>query len=150
MCSEDQHILYAATRHQAIEVHCQVEADPSNVTFEWFFHLNGNAQQGKKIEAVRSQGTLSIATYTAHGHGDFGTLTCQAKNRIGSSCSFVENRSLERKTHLRRIMCNTMTYMLVCIRYEYGICMKISYLAIRWSQLDSFHGLFALAVCEQL
>ncbi|XP_022663733.1 neogenin-like [Varroa destructor] len=83
VCSEDQHVLYAATRHQAIEVHCQVEADPSNVTFEWFFHLNGNSQQGKKIEAVRSQGTLSIATYTAHGHGDFGTLTCQAKNRIG-------------------------------------------------------------------
>ncbi|KAL3246253.1 hypothetical protein MRX96_057798 [Rhipicephalus microplus] len=76
----NQHVVYAASRHQEVEVHCEVEADPSNVTFEWRF--NSSLQQ-RPLKSFWVEGTRSVAHYVSHSHTEYGTLLCTASNRIG-------------------------------------------------------------------
>ncbi|XP_037561154.1 hemicentin-1-like [Dermacentor silvarum] len=80
LCKANQHVVYAASRHQEVEVHCEVEADPSNVTFEWRF--NSTLQQ-RPLKGFWAEGTRSIARYIPHSHTEYGTLLCTASNRIG-------------------------------------------------------------------
>ncbi|KAH7964787.1 hypothetical protein HPB49_001335 [Dermacentor silvarum] len=104
----NQHVVYAASRHQEVEVHCEVEADPSNVTFEWRF--NSTLQQ-RPLKSFWAQGTRSVARYIPHSHTEYGTLLCTASNRIGKQrqpCLFhvvqagppgpVENCSITNQT----------------------------------------------------
>ncbi|XP_077554809.1 neural cell adhesion molecule 2-like isoform X2 [Haemaphysalis longicornis] len=80
LCKANQAVVYAASRHQEVEVHCEVEADPSNVTFEWRF--NSTLQQ-RPLKSFWVQGTRSVARYIPHSHTEYGTLLCTAANRIG-------------------------------------------------------------------
>ncbi|KAL3242316.1 hypothetical protein MRX96_021243 [Rhipicephalus microplus] len=80
LCKANQHVVYAASRHQEVEVHCEVEADPSNVTFEWRF--NSTLQQ-RPLKSFWVEGTRSVARYIPHSHTEYGTLLCTASNRIG-------------------------------------------------------------------
>ncbi|KAL3251927.1 hypothetical protein MRX96_054997, partial [Rhipicephalus microplus] len=80
LCKANQHVVYAASRHQEVEVHCEVEADPGNVTFEWRF--NSTLQQ-RPLKSFTAQGTNSVARYIPHSHTEYGTLLCTASNRIG-------------------------------------------------------------------
>ncbi|XP_049517497.1 hemicentin-2 [Dermacentor silvarum] len=108
LCKANQHVVYAASRHQEVEVHCEVEADPSNVTFEWRF--NSTLQQ-RPLKSFWAQGTRSVARYIPHSHTEYGTLLCTASNRIGKQrqpCLFhvvqagppgpVENCSITNQT----------------------------------------------------
>ncbi|XP_075743573.1 neural cell adhesion molecule 2-like isoform X2 [Rhipicephalus microplus] len=108
LCKANQHVVYAASRHQEVEVHCEVEADPSNVTFEWRF--NSTLQQ-RPLKSFTAQGTSSVARYIPHSHTEYGTLLCTASNRIGKQrqpCLFhvvqagppgpVENCSITNQT----------------------------------------------------
>ncbi|XP_077513789.1 nephrin-like isoform X1 [Amblyomma americanum] len=108
LCKANQHVVYAASRHQEVEVHCEVEADPSNVTFEWRF--NSTLQQ-RPLKSFWAQGTQSVARYIPHSHTEYGTLLCTASNRIGKQrqpCLFhvvqagppgpVENCSITNQT----------------------------------------------------
>ncbi|XP_064456304.1 hemicentin-1-like [Ornithodoros turicata] len=108
LCKENQSIVYAASRHQEVEVHCEVEADPTDVTFQWSFN---STIQNRPIESFTSQGTRSIARYIPHSHTEYGTLLCTAANRIGKQkqpCLFhvvqagppgpVENCSITNQT----------------------------------------------------
>ncbi|XP_065289526.2 nephrin-like isoform X1 [Dermacentor albipictus] len=108
LCKANQHVVYAASRHQEVEVHCEVEADPSNVTFEWRF--NSTLQQ-RPLKSFWAEGTHSVARYIPHSHTEYGTLLCMAFNRIGKQrqpCVFhvvqagppgpVENCSITNQT----------------------------------------------------
>ncbi|XP_037510042.1 hemicentin-1 isoform X2 [Rhipicephalus sanguineus] len=108
LCKANQHVVYAASRHQEVEVHCEVEADPSNVTFEWRF--NSTLQQ-RPLKSFWVEGTRSVARYIPHSHTEYGTLLCTASNRIGKQrqpCLFhvvqagppgpVENCSITNQT----------------------------------------------------
>nr|XP_037289694.1 uncharacterized protein LOC119183818 [Rhipicephalus microplus] len=108
LCKANQHVVYAASRHQEVEVHCEVEADPSNVTFEWRF--NSTLQQ-RPLNSFWVEGTRSVARYIPHSHTEYGTLLCTASNRIGKQrqpCLFhvvqagppgpVENCSITNQT----------------------------------------------------
>ncbi|KAL1472770.1 hypothetical protein MTO96_003970 [Rhipicephalus appendiculatus] len=93
LCKANQHVVYAASRHQEVEVHCEVEADPSNVTFEWRF--NSTLQQ-RPLKSFSAQGTSSVARYIPHSHTEYGTLLCTASNRIGKQrqpCLFPRRSS---------------------------------------------------------
>lgn len=108
LCKENQNVVYAASRHQEVEVHCEVEADPTNVTFEWRFN---STIQNRPIKSFTSHGTRSVARYIPHSHTEYGTLLCTAANRIGKQqlpCLFhvvqagppgpVENCSITNQT----------------------------------------------------
>ncbi|KAM7302160.1 hemicentin-2 [Ixodes scapularis] len=108
LCREKQTVVYAASRHQEVEVHCDVEADPSNVTFEWRFN---STLQNRTVKSFTNHGTRSVAHYIPHGRTEFGTLLCFASNRIGQQkipCVFhivqagppgpVENCSITNQT----------------------------------------------------
>ncbi|XP_075723185.1 neural cell adhesion molecule 2-like [Rhipicephalus microplus] len=80
LCKANQHVVYAASRHQEVEVLCEVEADPSNVGFEWRF--NSTLQQ-RPLKSFWVEGTRSVARYIPLSHTEYGTLLCTASNRIG-------------------------------------------------------------------
>ncbi|GFY67029.1 hemicentin-2, partial [Trichonephila inaurata madagascariensis] len=89
VCKENQQITYAVALNESVTVRCEVEAEPTDVTFKWEFsntvHKHYNLQHMGK-------GVVSIATYMPVTPADYGTLFCWANNTIGhqqSSCFFT-------------------------------------------------------------
>ncbi|GFX17761.1 hemicentin-2 [Trichonephila clavipes] len=89
VCKENQQITYAVSLNESVTVRCEVEAEPTDVTFKWEFsntvHKHYNLQHTGK-------GVVSIATYMPVTPADYGTLFCWANNTIGhqqSSCFFT-------------------------------------------------------------
>nr|XP_042894831.1 neural cell adhesion molecule 2-like [Parasteatoda tepidariorum] len=80
VCVPGQKILYGATKHEEVKVICEVDADPTDITFTWSFN-----KSGENIEDVPfvNEGTRSIATVTAKTDYDYGTLTCSSSNGVG-------------------------------------------------------------------
>ncbi|XP_023238626.1 nephrin-like [Centruroides sculpturatus] len=79
-CKPSQKIIYGAARHEAIKVICEVEADPSEVTFRWEFN---NTVENLEVVNFRTEGTISIATYILRTQYDYGTLLCWGTNEVG-------------------------------------------------------------------
>ncbi|KAM7313209.1 nephrin [Ixodes scapularis] len=79
ICHEPQKWVYGSAKHEPIQVTCDVEADPPEVTFHW--HLNHSAE----INILHGpQGaTRSVATFVARSEADYGTLRCEARNAVG-------------------------------------------------------------------
>ncbi|GIX97934.1 irregular chiasm C-roughest protein [Caerostris darwini] len=89
VCKENQQITYVVGLNESVVVRCEVEAQPTDVTFKWEFsntiHKHYNLQH-------TSEGVVSNATYMPITPSDYGTLFCWANNSIGhqqSSCFFT-------------------------------------------------------------
>ncbi|KAF8774401.1 Hemicentin-1 like protein [Argiope bruennichi] len=89
VCRENQQITYVVGLNESVVVRCEVEAQPTDVTFKWEFsntvHKHYNLQH-------TSEGVVSNATYMPVTPADYGTLFCWANNSIGhqqSSCFFT-------------------------------------------------------------
>ncbi|CAM1310999.1 Uncharacterised protein g5577 [Pycnogonum litorale] len=89
VCKENQKTEYGVSIRERANISCQVEADPSDVSFSWSFISNIKKSQ---ILSFTSKGTTSIASYKPKDEKDYGTLICSAKNQIGgqkSHCTFT-------------------------------------------------------------
>ncbi|XP_064469488.1 hemicentin-2-like [Ornithodoros turicata] len=87
VCVEGQQQVYGAARHEAVQVSCEVSADPATVGFEW--RLNGSAAEAPPHS---SAGVRSIATVVARSEADYGALACWARNSVGTQrqpCMFA-------------------------------------------------------------
>ncbi|XP_046658181.1 nephrin-like isoform X2 [Homalodisca vitripennis] len=78
-------------RYEVARVQCEVEANPSDVTFTW--RLNSSAG-GVELSGsqVTSDRTRSVATYTPRSLEEYGTLLCLGSNDVGvirAPCAFV-------------------------------------------------------------
>ncbi|RWS31974.1 Nephrin-like protein [Leptotrombidium deliense] len=80
VCKASQKILYGAARLEAVKVYCEVEADPTEVTFQWSFN---NSNENVEITNHVSDGTMSTATYIPKTEFDYGTLFCWGRNNVG-------------------------------------------------------------------
>nr|XP_042894824.1 hemicentin-1 isoform X1 [Parasteatoda tepidariorum] len=80
VCVPGQKILYGATRHEEVKVVCEVDADPTDVTFHWSFNKSGENME--EVPFV-SEGTRSTATVNTKSDYDYGTLTCSSSNSVG-------------------------------------------------------------------
>ncbi|CAL1288955.1 unnamed protein product, partial [Larinioides sclopetarius] len=80
VCVPGQKILYGATRHEEVKVVCEVDADPTDVSFHWSFNKSGENMEDVPFV---SEGTRSTATVTAKTDYDYGTLTCTGSNSVG-------------------------------------------------------------------
>ncbi|XP_064469484.1 neural cell adhesion molecule 1-like [Ornithodoros turicata] len=87
VCVEGQQQVYGAARHEAVQVSCEVSADPATVAFEW--RLNSSAAE---VPPHSSAGVRSFATVVARSEADYGALACWARNSVGiqkQPCVFV-------------------------------------------------------------
>ncbi|XP_022258822.1 kin of IRRE-like protein 3 [Limulus polyphemus] len=88
-CSPTKKYTYGVAINEAVQVLCQLDADPSDVTFHWRFN-NTTSKHSDAIQYTSNQGE-SVATYTPKTEEDFGNLFCWGANNIGiqkSPCIF--------------------------------------------------------------
>ena len=79
-CINDRTTEYVIGVNEEVVVTCDVESDPSEVIFKWFFT---NSSGTTEVRSFSSSGTRSVLKYTPETRFSFGTLLCIAENRIG-------------------------------------------------------------------
>lgn len=79
-CMSGQQRIYAVAKHEEVNVSCEVDADPDDVTFRWIFN---NTSETLDVITFITMGTRSIAPYTPRSRIDYGTLSCWGRNSIG-------------------------------------------------------------------
>ncbi|XP_024935855.1 nephrin isoform X1 [Cephus cinctus] len=76
--------LHGALKHETIGLVCEVEANPTSVTFHWTFNNSGDLND-LPASKFSSDGTVSRLNYTPATDMDYGTLGCWASNIVGHS-----------------------------------------------------------------
>ncbi|XP_076325207.1 nephrin-like isoform X2 [Tachypleus tridentatus] len=107
-CRIGQKSVYGAARHETVKIFCDVDADPSDVKFQWRFN---NTKEVLDVTTFESDEKRSTATFSPRGDGDYGTILCWGKNSVGiqkEPCAFklvpagppaaVTNCSLQNQT----------------------------------------------------
>ncbi|XP_064470333.1 hemicentin-1-like [Ornithodoros turicata] len=87
VCVEGQQEVYGVSRHEPVQVTCEVSADPATVVFEW--KINGSAAEAP---SHTSAGVRSVATVFAGSEAGYSALGCWARNSVGTQtqpCMFV-------------------------------------------------------------
>ncbi|XP_022241256.1 hemicentin-1-like isoform X1 [Limulus polyphemus] len=80
-CKKDQKFIYAATMNEGVKISCELEADPTDVTFEWKFNSSGGVVD---IINFINDGATSYATIIPRNQDDYGSLYCWGTNIAGT------------------------------------------------------------------
>jgi len=89
--------------HESIDLECQMNSNPPNVSFRWNMELsNPDANNGSedKFEVPTSQftqhRTSSVLTFTPRTPADFGKVTCAGANNLGKGepCLFIISKKV--------------------------------------------------------
>ncbi|EEC19793.1 sidestep protein, putative, partial [Ixodes scapularis] len=89
--SPQRQYSHAVAKHEAVEVSCDVEADPQDVSFAWSFHQgHRNLKLATNAFSVTtpnsdSNSARSVLLYTPKTDADYGSLFCLARNAVGES-----------------------------------------------------------------
>ncbi|KAL6445264.1 hypothetical protein ACFW04_002253 [Cataglyphis niger] len=81
---EEVHAEEGALKHETISLVCEVEANPTNVTFHWTFNSSGDLSDIPSTKYT-NEGTTSRLNYTPLTDMDNGVLGCWASNAVGHS-----------------------------------------------------------------
>lgn len=76
--------VHGALKHETISLVCEVEANPTNVTFHWTFNNSGDLSEIPSTKYT-NEGTISRLNYTPSTDMDYGILGCWASNAVGHS-----------------------------------------------------------------
>ncbi|XP_012345522.1 hemicentin-1-like [Apis florea] len=76
--------VHGALKHETIGLVCEVEANPTTVTFHWTFNSSGDLADIPSAKYT-NEGTSSKLNYTPSSDMDYGTLGCWASNAVGPS-----------------------------------------------------------------
>ncbi|KAF7391114.1 hypothetical protein HZH66_009594 [Vespula vulgaris] len=76
--------VHGALKHETISLVCEVEANPTTVTFHWTFNSSGDLNDIPSTK-YSSESTISRLNYTPSTDMDYGTLGCWASNVVGQS-----------------------------------------------------------------
>lgn len=88
-CREDRDQLLGAVKNERIALHCDLDANPDQVSVHWTFNHSGTLQD---VAARVSQGPVGAAGahpsgavlyYTPTLDQDYGTLACYGTNIVG-------------------------------------------------------------------
>ncbi|KAL3258691.1 hypothetical protein MRX96_046383 [Rhipicephalus microplus] len=88
VCKKRQNLVYGVARDEEAEISCEVEADPSELSFKW--SLN-NSVEVFDVKTFAVNGTTSVASYRPRWKHSYGLLYCWATNTIGMQrepCAF--------------------------------------------------------------
>ncbi|CAG9764806.1 unnamed protein product [Ceutorhynchus assimilis] len=83
VCREPDITVIGASLDETLKVHCDVSADPTDVTFLWQFNNSGESFDAQPPRSATSSRNISELTYTPKSQKDYGTLTCWGTNSIG-------------------------------------------------------------------
>lgn len=91
VCKPGQKRIYGVSQMDSVSVHCELEADPGDVTFHWRFN---SSSSGKRIDlaSYSHAQTRSTAMYSPQSSDDFGYLLCWGANEVGKQlnpCNFT-------------------------------------------------------------
>lgn len=83
LCKEPKEIVFAFGRNRQGRLECEVEAEPAQVQFSWWFN---NSAEGiyKQLTGFSNKGTFSHLVFTPQSPTDYGYYYCSAHNRIGA------------------------------------------------------------------
>ncbi|XP_015791631.1 hemicentin-2-like isoform X2 [Tetranychus urticae] len=85
-CRNENILVYGVALHETIHLECDVDANPSRVSFQWKHQYNSELLQFNQVNDTRS--TLS---FSPHEPNDYGKIDCIAKNEVGlqqRACTF--------------------------------------------------------------
>ncbi|XP_053205304.1 uncharacterized protein LOC128389701 isoform X2 [Panonychus citri] len=85
-CRNENILVYGVALHETIYLECDVDANPSRVSFQWKHQYNSELLPFNIVNDTRS--TLS---YSPHEPNDYGKIDCIAKNEVGlqqRACTF--------------------------------------------------------------
>ncbi|XP_063232136.1 hemicentin-1-like [Bacillus rossius redtenbacheri] len=82
-CRPSQTRVHGVAKQEKVNISCEVEANPSQVTFRWMFNNSAEAVDVPSAH-IHLQGTSSVVSYTPMTDLDYGTLLCWAANTIGN------------------------------------------------------------------
>lgn len=80
VCRQSNVAVHGVARYEAVNVSCEVEADPSHVNFRWALN---NTVENIDIPTHTSDGSTSSVVYTPRTMLGYGALLCWAHNEIG-------------------------------------------------------------------
>lgn len=79
-CVPDQTTEYSVALNEQTVISCEVEADPTEVTFKWFYN---NSSETTEMKNFTSKGIRSLMTYMPQSRYSYGTLFCIGENKNG-------------------------------------------------------------------
>ncbi|CAH0550173.1 unnamed protein product [Brassicogethes aeneus] len=82
VCIQEREELYGALKQETVTLRCQVDANPSVVTFHWTFNNSGD-QTDVPANRFTNEVTSSRLNYTPVSDLDYGTLLCYGVNEVG-------------------------------------------------------------------
>ncbi|KAH0568300.1 hypothetical protein KQX54_020229 [Cotesia glomerata] len=80
--------LHGALKHEMISLVCEVDANPTLVTFRWTFNSSSEIRDISPVKFT-TDSIISRLNYTPVTDMDYGTIGCWASNSIGESKSPV-------------------------------------------------------------
>lgn len=79
-CKASQKTLYGVARGEVVNISCEVEADPSEVSFRWALN---NSVENLELQSFVSNGSQSILSFTPRTMLEYGALLCWSRNAVG-------------------------------------------------------------------
>ncbi|GBM14903.1 hypothetical protein AVEN_213253-1 [Araneus ventricosus] len=79
-CKASQKNLYGVARGEDVNITCEVEADPREVSFRWALN---NSVENVELYNFTSKGTRSVLTFTPRTMLEFGAVLCWGQNVVG-------------------------------------------------------------------
>ncbi|XP_058060539.1 protein turtle homolog A-like [Anopheles bellator] len=83
VCATDRIIIVGAFRSEALQIPCEVQADPPPRLFNWKFNNSGETLKIGKERYIKN-GSVSVLHYTPVSDQDYGTLACWGQNEVGT------------------------------------------------------------------
>ena len=80
VCKSNLQSAYGVARNELVQVMCDLDSDPNNVTFRWFFN---DFTDKTEIRTFTSNGSSSIASYVPSTVKTYGKMICFGENSIG-------------------------------------------------------------------
>ena len=81
VCSAEQKTLYGVATREPVQVPCDVNADPPQVSFHWTLN---NSLKILPIKSFVSSHLRSVATYAPRSKFGYGQLHCWSSNSVGT------------------------------------------------------------------
>ncbi|KAI1303038.1 Nephrin [Halotydeus destructor] len=75
-----QRVTYGVARNELVQVSCEVDADPSDISFRW---LLNNSDVHTEVRSYVSNGSRSVASYIPTSLRTYGRMLCWGENAIG-------------------------------------------------------------------
>lgn len=129
VCKSGERLVYAARPSKLLHVACEVQAQPSTVSFRWRF--NNSAHQSVRLDTYSWEGTRSVARYVARSQQDYGTLLCWARNQVGDQrqpCVFV----IVPAGSEFLVSNEGLIAMLICLVFVLIILVVFIYFLVKW------------------